>query len=187
MSPTTKRTTHRVLLRALLLLAPLMALAGVGQSQTASPCLSSQLSARHEADDAAMAGHRSIYFSLRNKSQSPCTLKGTAVVAMYNRAGSRMKSKQDKGGFDDMKPQVVTLAPGKKAFFGINYASCIAQSEATQHKTRCLVSAKLGFAPPGAKGMVMISEKIDTPYIDVSPIVATLKELGVEQPEKPKP
>ena len=37
MFPTTKRTTQRVLLRVLLLLALLIALAGMGQSQTASP------------------------------------------------------------------------------------------------------------------------------------------------------
>jgi hypothetical protein len=182
MFPTTKRT-QRVLLRALLLLALLMALAGIGQSQTAS-CLSSQLSAQHEADDGSAGGHRSIYFSLRNKSKSPCMLNGTPGVALLDPAGRRMKTKVDKWDDSSVESKAVTLAPDEKAFFEVRYSSCEFTNGALERKERCTHSAKLGFTPPGTKGMVIIREPLDANgwISGVSPIVARREELGIEAP-----
>ncbi|HSP62038.1 MAG TPA: DUF4232 domain-containing protein [Pyrinomonadaceae bacterium] len=40
------------------------------------PCRGEDLSVRPVADDAAMGGHNLIDYAFRNKSASPCTLKG---------------------------------------------------------------------------------------------------------------
>ncbi len=184
MSPTTNRTTHSLLRRTLLPLAMLMALAGIGRSQTASACLSSQLSAHYEAADASSGGHRSSYYSFRNNSTSPCMLNGVPAVALIDRAGRRMKITIDKAiANSDVPSSAITLAPGGKAFFEIRYQSCEFTNGAVEQKSRCTTSAKVGFRPPGTKGMLMIRDAIDADYLGVSPLVATLKELGVMDPE----
>jgi hypothetical protein len=65
-----------MLRRVSLLLGLLTALAGIGQSQTASPCLGNQLSVHREAHDAVMGGRRSLFYSFKNNSQSPARSKG---------------------------------------------------------------------------------------------------------------
>jgi hypothetical protein len=176
MFPTTKRTTQRALLQASLLLALLIATAGIGHSQTASPCLSSQLSAHHETGDQSMGGHISAYYSFRNDSKSPCTLNGTPALAFFDRAGRRMKINVER---DPKQPKLVTIEPGGKAFFSFDYTSCGVQNQAVVHKSRCSSSTKLGFTPPGTKGMVMIRESIDDVNISgLTPVVATLEEIG---------
>ena len=115
MVPTTKRTRQCVLLRVSLWLALLTALAGIGQSQTTSPCTGSQLSVKDEHGDNAMGGARSEYYSFKNDSQSPCRLKGFPAFVLLNSAGQKIpgqKVTQNEDPAEDL-----TLQPGGKAFF----------------------------------------------------------------------
>ena len=190
MAPTTQKTAQRFL-QASLLLALLIAAAGIGHSQTASPCLSSQLSAHREGGDASMGGRRSEYFSFRNDSRSTCTLKGTPGVALFDGGGRRMNVLVGKDK-ETEPPKAVTLEPGGKAFFGFDYTSCAGQNQAVERKSRCMSSTELGFTPPGTTSMVMIRESIDGEITGLSSFVSTLKEFGYEntdgsKPPEPKP
>jgi hypothetical protein len=135
-----------------------------------------------------MGGRISVYYSFRNNSKSPCTLNGTPAVVLIDRAGRRLKTKVEEYPEPGIQPKTVTLAPGGKAFFEVRYSSCGVSNQFVEHKSRCRSSAKLGFTPPGTKGMVMIREAIDPgrSLDGVSPVIATLKEFGIEE-SKPKP
>ena len=114
MFPTKKKTGQLVLRRALLLLTLFIAMPCIAHSQTASPCTGSQLSVRDEHSDNAMGGQRGEYYSFKNNSQSPCTLKGSPTFVLLDGAGRRIprqKITQADGG------ETVTLAPGGKAVF----------------------------------------------------------------------
>jgi Domain of unknown function (DUF4232) len=182
MPPTTKRTTQRGLLRVSLLLALLIALAGIGQSQTAATCPGSQLSVHREAKDAAMGGRRSLFYSFKNNSQSPCTLAGWPAYVLLDGAGHKIKPNMPPGEGVPDDPKPVTLAPGGKAFFSVNYTSCLSNT----HK-RCGSSAKARITAPGTKRTFVIPEVIDPEGagghfggdFDVSPISSTLEELGI--------
>lgn len=183
MAPTTKRTAPQKLLRALLVLAFLMALAGIAQSQTASRCVGSQLSLHREAKDAAMGGRRSLFYSFKNNSKSPCTLEGWPRYVLLNGDGHQLKAKNmaGEGVPDDPKP--VTLSPGGKAFFSVNYTTCSSPG----HK-RCASSAKARITAPGTKRTFKVREVINVegPTFDGSPISSTLEALGISI-EKRKP
>ena len=176
MTPITKRTTQRVLLRVSLLLALLTALAGIGQSQTATTCPGAQLSVHREAADAAMGGRRSVFYSFKNNSQTPCKLEGWTRYVLLDAAGRPLKlqNMSGEGVPDDPKP--VTLAPGGKAFFSLNYTTC-----STPGHKRCVSSAKARITAPGTKRAFIIREVINVegPTFDGSPISGTLEELGL--------
>ena len=181
MAPKTKRRTQRVLLRALVALTFLIAMAGISQSQTAATC--SQLSVHREGTDAAMGGRRSLFYSFKNNSQKPCTLTGWPGYVLLNNAGHPLKAQNmaGEGVPDDPKP--VTLAPGGKAFFSVNYTTCSSPG----HK-RCMSSAKARITAPGTKRAFIIREVINVegPTFDGAPMSGTLEELGISI-EKRKP
>ena len=188
MSPTTEITTQRVLLRVSLLLALLTALAGIGQSQTVASCPGPQLSVHREANDAAMGGRRSVFYSFKNNSQAPCTLKGWPAYVLLDRAGHPLKPKSAGGEGEPEDPKAVTLAPGGKAFFSVNYTSCSFTTGATGRHRPCPYAAKARITAPGTKRAFILREVIDPegPYFDVRPMASTLEQLGISI-EKPKP
>ena len=171
MFPTTKRTTQRVLLRVLLLLALLIALAGMGQSQTASPCTGSQLSIKDEHGDSAMGGQRGEYYSFKNDSQSPCTLKGAPTFALLDSAGHKIPGQ--KVTQTDDPAETVTLQPGGKAFFSIDYRSCSVTRKAG-YGGRCVTAAKLQIEAPEAKRAFVLKSGIDPEKLEVrvSPLMS---------------
>jgi len=171
MFPTTKRTTPRVLLRVSLLLALLLALASIGKSQTASPCTSSQLSVKDEHGDSAMGGQRGEYYSFKNDSPSPCTLKGAPTFALLDTAGHKI-SGQKVTPTDD-PAETVTLQPGGKAFFSIGYRSCSVARKAG-YGGRCVTAAKLQIEAPGAKRAFVLKGGIDPENltVNVSPVMS---------------
>lgn len=187
MTPITKRTTQRVLLRVSLLFALLTAMAGIGQSQTAATCHGGQLSLHREAADAAMGGKRTVFYSFKNNSQSPCKLQGWPSYVLLDRAGRTIKPPMPpgEGVADDPKP--VTLAPGGKAFFAVNYTSCESIKMNTGSRKRCTSSAKARITAHGTGRTFTIREIIDPERangrfgadFDVSPISSTLEELGI--------
>jgi Protein of unknown function (DUF4232) len=186
MTPTTKRTTQRVLLRISLLLALLTSLAGIGQSQTAATCQGASLSLRRETGDAAMGGKRTVYYSFKNNSQSPCKLQGWPSYVLLDRAGRQIKPPMPPGEGVAEDPKPVTLAPGGKAFFAVNYTSCESIRMNTGSRKRCTSSAKARITAHGTRRTFTIREVIDPERngrfgadFDVSPISSTLEELGI--------
>ena len=178
MFPTTKRTTRRVLLRASLLLALLTVLAGIGQSQTASPCLGNQLSA-HREGDGARSGEKRVFYSFKNNSQAPCTLRGWPVYVLLDRAGHPIKPQNMAAEGVANEPDAVTLAPGGKAFFSVDYTPCSSTTGASGRHKRCTSSAKARITAPDTKRNFIIREVIalEGPTFSGSEIVSTLQEL----------
>src|SRR6266404_2735867 len=148
MFPTKKKTTQLVLRRALLLLTLFIALPCIAHSQTASPCTGSQLSVRDEHGDNAAGGQRGEYYSFKNNAPSPCTLKRSPGFVLLDRAGRRIPGQKithnDDPGTD------VTLAPGGKAFFTIEYRSC-SFARGAGVREPCVTSAKVRIEAPGTK------------------------------------
>jgi hypothetical protein len=124
-----------LLLLALILAATSLALGQTNASHTAyiqadeasasAQCRGDQLSVRSIPDslDAAMGGERSLDFAFKNTSSSPCTLKGYPRVQLLDRSGrparrGRAVNNADLAGEQpNQTPQLVTLAPGKTAWF----------------------------------------------------------------------
>ena len=161
MFPTKKKP---VLRRALLLLTLFMALPCIGHSQTASPCTGSQLSIKDEHSDNAMGGQRGEYYSFKNNSQSPCTLKGSPTFVLLDAAGHRIprqKLTQADGG------ETVTLAPGGKAFFSIDYRSC-SFARGAGVRERCVSAAKVRIEAPGTKRPFILRSGIGAERLSVS-------------------
>jgi hypothetical protein len=134
-----------------------------------------------------MGGRRSIFYSFKNNSQKPCKLKGWPAYVLLNSAGHQIKPPMPPGEGVPDDPKPVTLTPGGKAFFSVNYTSCSSAS-ATGRQNRCKHSAKARISALGIKRTFIIRESINLEGrdYDVSPIASTLKELGLEI-EKPKP
>ncbi|MFL6334988.1 MAG: DUF4232 domain-containing protein [Pyrinomonadaceae bacterium] len=198
MSPTNMRTIRPLLRRALLLTAVVTAAAlschAQGRTDSArtkgagtaagSPCVGSRLSVRHEAEDGAMGGQRGLFYSFKNNSQSPCTLKGTPAYVLLSRAGRTIqKVRADNSG------DAVTLAPGGRAFFSVSYHSCEFIKGATEHHGPCAFSAKARIVAPGTTRAFILREVIDPEgrkIESVSAVTSSLEELGISI-EKPKP
>ncbi|HWW74066.1 MAG TPA: DUF4232 domain-containing protein, partial [Pyrinomonadaceae bacterium] len=79
-----------------------------------------------------MGGQRGLYYSFKNNSQSPCTLKGSPAYVLLNRAGRTIQQTRA-----DNTGAAVTLAPGGKAFFSVSYHSCEFMKGATEHHGPC--------------------------------------------------
>lgn len=196
--PPTNIGTIRPLARRVLLLTVLAIVAALpcsAQSRTGfanrksaslavSPCVGSQLSVRHEAEDGAMGGQRGLYYSFKNNSQSPCTLKGSPAYVLLDRAGRMIQQTRSDDGGD-----VVTLAPGGKAFFSVSYHSCEFIKGATDRHRPCTYSAKARITAPGTRRAFILREVIDPEgrkIESISAVTGTLEELGIII-EKPKP
>jgi hypothetical protein len=171
MFPTTKRKTQRVLPRVLFLLALLIALAGIGQSQTASPCTGSQLSIKDEHGDNAMGGQTGEYYSFKNGSQSPCTLKGAPTIALLDGAGHKIPGQKAMQSEDTA--ETVTLQPGGKAFFSIDYRSCEVMRKAG-YRERCVTAAELQIEAPETKHKFVLKRSINPEKLQlrVSPVMS---------------
>jgi hypothetical protein len=165
MFPTKKKTTQLVLRRALLLVTLFIALPCIAQSQTASPCTGSQLSVKDEHSDNAMGGQKGEYYSFKNNSQSPCTLKGYPGVVLLDRAGRRIPGQ--KVTHNDDPGTDVTLQPGGKAFFTINYRSC-SFARGAGVRERCVTAAKVRIEAPGTTRPFILRGGIDAEKLTVN-------------------
>ena len=95
--------------------------------QTIKPCQFTNLSVKEGESDAAMGGVRATDYIFTNKSSAPCTLSGYPRVELTNVKGVVLRrathSDQLPTDAEKMPPQLVTLEPGKSAWFTINYNS----------------------------------------------------------------
>src|SRR5947199_2230585 len=90
-------------------------------------CIRESLSLKEGETDAAMGGVRVTDYVFTNTSSSPCTLNGYPRVELLNRKGRvarrAVNSDQLPNDSEKMPPQLVTLEPGKTAWFRIYYNS----------------------------------------------------------------
>ena len=86
-----------------------------------SPCSRKSLTIKEGETDAAMGGVRQTPYIFTNSSSSPCTLQGYPSVELLNRQGAvaRRSTKQK----SDDPIDIVTIQPGKSAWFNLNYNS----------------------------------------------------------------
>jgi hypothetical protein len=128
-------------------------------------CTGADLSLNRVSDDAG-AGQRGVVFAFTNISSSSCTLSGYPAFIMLNKAGLPLRGahvSKDAG-----PAQVVTLAPGGKAWFSITYSACGVGGAGV----RCPMSAKVRITAPGTRRAFVLREQLD-PYrgrIYVTPV-----------------
>jgi hypothetical protein len=91
------------------------------------PCRRANLSLKEGETDAAMGGVRLTDYIITNKSTAACTLKGYPRVELLNQQKRIARRAVDREQLiDDSEktpPQVVTLEPGKTAWFRLHYNS----------------------------------------------------------------
>jgi hypothetical protein len=145
---------------------------GYGQderkSSAARRCTGAYLSLRRVGDDAG-AGQRAVIFAFTNTALSPCTLYGHPGFSMLNRAGQPLRGAHV--GKNGEEAQVVTLAPGGKAWFEITFSACGVGGTGV----RCPTSAKVRITAPGTRRAFVLRERLE-PYrgrVNVSPVQST--------------
>jgi hypothetical protein len=153
-----------------------IALAG---SPSPARCRDDQLSVRHDLEDAAMGGVRSMQYFFTNTSSSPCTLKGYPRFELLNRSGRPARGGRAANGLTRMgeeftkPPQAVKIEPGKTATFWIDYRARGAGSIGKP----CPTYRKFRITAPGTKrGFIQRDEIEVCSGLEVSPVRAPAEE-----------
>ena len=126
-----------------------------------APC-GADLSVRHVTDDAAMGGHNTIEYAFKNNSSSPCTLDGYPRFELLDksgrvrRGGRAVKTERLPGEETKRPPQLVTLDPGKEAWFSVYYNN----GGAGYVGKPCPFSRKVRITAPGAVRRFVLRESI---------------------------
>jgi hypothetical protein len=141
----------------------------------AAQCLDNQLSVSHDAEDAAMGGLRSMQYFLTNTSSSPCSLKGYPRFELLNKSGRLVRGGRAVNGLtrmgDEFKeaPQLVTIEPGKRATFWIDY---LARGAGSMGKP-CPTYRRFRITAPGTKRVFVQRDEIEVcSGLEVSPVRA---------------
>jgi hypothetical protein len=149
------------------------------KSLAAAQCLDNQLSVRHDSEDAAMGGLRSMQYFFTNTSSSPCTLKGYPRFELLNKSGRPVRGGRAANGLtlmgDEFKkpPQLVTIEPGKTATFWIDYH---ARGAGSMGKP-CPTYRKFRITAPGTKRTFVQRDVIEVcSGLEVSPVRAPTDE-----------
>jgi hypothetical protein len=149
------------------------------KSLAAAQCLDNQLSLRHDPEDAAMAGLRSMRYFFTNTLSSPCTLKGYPSFELLNKSGRIVRGGRAANGLtlmgDELKepPQLVTIEPGKTATFWIDY---LARGAGAMGKP-CPTYRKFRITAPGTKRVFVQRDVIEVcSGLEVSPVRAPSDE-----------
>jgi hypothetical protein len=113
-------------------------------------------------EDAAMGGHNTIDYAFKNKSATPCTIKGYPRFELLDKSGAvrphgrAINSQQLPGEEAKQPPRLVTIEPGKEAGFRVYYNS----GGAGHIGKPCPVSRKVRITPPGTTRPFILSESI---------------------------
>lgn len=149
------------------------------KSLAAAQCLDNQLSLRHDAEDAAMGGLRSMQYFFTNTSSSPCSLKGYPRFELLDKSGRPARGGRAARGLtlmgDELKepPQLVTIEPGKRATFWIDY---LARGAGSMGKP-CPTYRKFRIIAPGTKRAFVQRDEIEVcSGLEVSPVRAPTVE-----------
>lgn len=125
-------------------------------SQQGAPrCSASQLAARAGRTGGA-AGSVLAQFAFVNRGPGKCTLYGYPQVTLLDAAGRPLPTddRDAAPGFDGVREQVVTLAKGEDAWFGIFFAARTGYGNLT-----CPTSAGLRLLAPQLKRAITLSGK----------------------------
>jgi hypothetical protein len=136
------------------------------EASAATQCRGDQLSVREipNSEDAAMGGERAVDFAFKNTSSSPCTLKGYPRVQLLERSGrparrGRAVNNADLAGDQpNQAPQLVTLAPGKTAWFIFHFNN----GGAGHTGKPCPTYPRMGITAPGTKREFVLREGIQS-------------------------
>ena len=85
----------------------------------AKACAHEDLTIKEGETDAAMGGVRRTPFVITNVSKGPCTLRGYPSLELLNKAGALVKRATKPKS--DTSVALVTLEPGKTAWFALNF------------------------------------------------------------------
>ena len=127
-----------------------------------APCRGADLSVRHVTDDAAMGGQNLIDYAFKNDSISPCTLMGYPRFQLLDKAGRvrprgrAINSQQLPGDESKQPPQLVTIEPGKEAWFRVYYNS----GGAGHVGKPCPVSRMVWISAPGTTRSFVLPDHI---------------------------
>ncbi|MDX6693573.1 MAG: hypothetical protein QOF02_1176 [Blastocatellia bacterium] len=139
----------------------------------AARCLDNQLSLSHDGEDAAMGGLRSMQFFFTNISSTPCALKGYPRFELLNKSGGLVRGGRAANGLtrmgDEFKeaPQLVTIEPGNKATFWIDYH---ARGAGSMGKP-CPTYRRFRITAPGTKRVFVQRDAIEVcSGLEVSPV-----------------
>jgi hypothetical protein len=129
-------------------------------------CRGEQLLVRKvpNSEDAAMGGEGSVDFSFKNSSKSPCTLQGYPRFELLDRAGRPARrgrasnNAQLVGDEQNQTPQLVTLEPGKTAWFRFHYNS----GGAGHVGKPCPTYPKVRITAPGTKRDFILRQGIQS-------------------------
>lgn len=142
-------------------------------------CLDNQLSVRHNSEDAAMGGLRSMQYFFTNTSSTPCTLKGYPSFELLNKSGRVAQGGRAAKGLTRMgdeftkPPQLVTIEPGKTATFWIDY---LARGAGSTGKP-CPTYRQFRITAPGTKRVFVQRDVIEVcSGLEVSPVRAPSDE-----------
>ena len=143
------------------------------KSRATTQCLRESLSVKEGETDAAMGGVRSTPFTLTNNSSAPCTLKGYPRFEVLNSQGRVVRRAVDKeevpGDSQQGPPQLVTIEPGKTAWFSLYYNS----GGAGHVGKPCPTYHKIKIAAPGTTRAFVLRSEIQPCrgiQIEVSPV-----------------
>jgi hypothetical protein len=131
-------------------------------NSAASPCRGADVSVRHVSEDAAMGGRNTIDYAFKNNSSSACTLKGYPRYELLDRSGKvrlrgrAINSQQLPGAEPKQPPHLVTIEPGKEAWFRVYYNS----GGAGYMGKPCPVSRKVRIVAPGITRLFSLKENI---------------------------
>ena len=149
------------------------------RSLVSSRCRDNDLSLRHDPEDAAMGGLRSMQFFFTNTSSAPCTLEGYPSFQLVGKSGKPARGGRAARGLTRMgedlqkPPQVVTIEPGKTETFYIDY---LARGAGAMGKP-CPTYRKFRITAPGTKRVFVQSEVIELcSGLEVSPILVPTEQ-----------
>lgn len=131
-------------------------------SSVSSQCLRENLSVRQTNTDAAMGGVRTIDYSFTNKSSSTCTLKGYPRYELLDklgrvlRRGRAVNTEQLTGDETKYPPRLVTLEPGKTAWFRVYYNA----GGAGYTGKPCPVARRVRITAPGTTRSFVLRDEI---------------------------
>jgi hypothetical protein len=130
------------------------------QSPTATPsltfeagdgaCQASQLQLAVDRANAAAMQQPSAFLSLTNTSSTSCTLSGYPSFQPYTSSGQKLPVTVVQGKsyeIQDPGPQLITLAPGTAAYFGVGWSNANMKEGGTT--AGCLEAASAQAVAPG--------------------------------------
>jgi hypothetical protein len=180
--------------RILLLLALIISASSLALGQTnfrhahyiqagsaSTQCRGEQLSVKHipDSDEAAMGGVRIIDYSIKNISSLPCTLTGYPRVELLTKSGrlaphGRATHSEEPASDEQSKSSsVVTLAPGKTAWFRFHFNA----GGAGYTGKPCPTFPRLRITAPGTKRSFVLRESIQScSGVEVSAVQSGLPE-----------